>query len=493
MTSSAGDRVFPGQWLTGIVLGVLAALLGLGVGLGQWTLVGGVLAIIVAAWSWSDPPAAVCVALTVSITRGLLIDGWLVPRPFALVADLIVVALVVKLLVAVVRNREHVSAATRGVLFGTVSFALVACASAIVNLTPLVDLIGATRALVFGPLVFLVIGSSFLRGASKAIGTLIRSGLWAQAILASWQFVNVIGTGNADAVVGSLGPGAANVLGMLALVGICFLLTRPAGLQRRGDRALAAALGVPLVASASRFALFLLVLIGIVYLLLGTRFRGRLVGAVASTVALVGGLLGYYSLSGRRASVDFNPATIVGGLVSVQQGSVPRLAYFAFIAPVLVKHPFGVWFGLGPGQYASGYGIARSAPAAVDLTTQLRLAATGLSASGYLYKNGDVPVTSQLASTWSEYGILGVAAYASIFVALLAEGLRRLREQRGYSGFLVIFAFLMLVSAPWGNVWELQGFGALVWGMAALDVLDYPTGTNDAAATDDPSKGVSRQ
>lgn len=438
-------------------------------------------ALLVVLLVWNRPMLIMSLALWISVLRGPLVDGWILPRAIALVADLVIIIGTLRLIWLSSQHKAQLPPYARMVALSMLTFCAVALLSGLVNQVSPLDAIGASRALLFGPLSFLFFSSSLVtKNARLQVGVQLWVALALQVPFALWQYAHVYKLSNPDLVVGTFGPGGANVLGLASLLGIAFLLSRPPSSWDRRNLVLGALLVIPLVLSSSRFAQLMAIPVAVwIATLRGISWKR--IAVVAALLGLIGvGMSLYYSTNGRDYESEFQVATVLSGITQVRQGNVPRLAYFAFIAQIMRAHPGWMLIGSGPGTFASGYAIAAGTPLASDLATQLRLVAGGLSASGYVFKENLVPVSSQVASTWSEYGVLGLVAYASSLLGLLAARLRG-GERHAVVGFSVIAIAITLLGVFWGNLWELQGFSVLFWLMLALDFSSHDLEPSDAS------------
>lgn len=449
---------------TGAITLLLAVVLGLAIGRDSAVLILAVLAAVGVVWGRLAPRAAYLLAIWVSVLRPYISISLGVPREIALIADVLVLSVLVRLLL-----RKDGQGAFEGdqrtILRFAGGFVLVAVMSSALNGSSIFDLLGAIRALLLGPAVLLV-GISLAR--DRPSGELLERHLLVllvlQIVFALFQIPGAAVEGNPDLVVGTLGPGGANVLGLLCLVGMVYVSSLE-WLRGRWAAVVVILLVIPIVFSSSRFAILLLPAVWL--LIVWKRLSGvglRVVVVGLAGVVTAASLVGYSAATGRDLSYDFSVSTIVAGQLEVRAGNVPRLAYLKYIAEPLESQPWGWLVGLGPGQFASGYAIARGAPRAATLVSTLRVIAVGYTSGGYTYLDGNIPVTSQVVAVVSEYGVVGFLLYIGLIGSAMVRS-RRIHSA-GRRTLLVVSLGLTAVASVWANLWELQAW-ALVWAMAA--------------------------
>ncbi len=419
--------------------------------------------VLLGLWAQHSPASALVAAIWISALRPIAVESYGVPRELALVADLVVLASLMAVLLRGTANGRRLARAQSGVMYGLMLFVFIAVISTVFNGSSLLDAVGATRALTLGPMAY-VVGYSVSADpkGKKILQQSLLGVLILECVLALLQFPSAAIAGNPDLVVGTFGSGGANVLGLFCLVGVPYVLSVE---WLRPSRAIALALmlSIPIVLSSSRVAMLLLPLVWLVVYWSKIRAVGpRLLLALVSVLLAVGTLSVYAAATGRSPADEFDLGVITRGQVEVRAGNVPRLAYFSYLVAPLNSRPWGWIIGLGPGQFASGYAISRSAPNAEALVSRLRVTATGYTSGGYTYLDGEIPVTSQIVSTLSEYGLVGLLCYAAIPVMVLLRARRsRVRTARV---FIWVAAGATLFGSVWANLWELQVW-AIVWCM----------------------------
>jgi hypothetical protein len=419
-----------------------------------------------ALWAHRAPASALIAAIWIAALRPIATQTLGVPRELALMADIMLIAALIGILLGRRSHDHRPSSSQRGVLVGMASFLLVAGISTAVNQSSLVDTVGATRALLLGPIAYLVgVEVSTGHRERQALQQNLLAVLLLECVLAMLQFPLAAQSSNPDLVVGTFGSGGANVLGLFCLVGVAFVASLD-WLPTKRAVTLALLLTIPIVFSSSRLSMLLLPFVWLVVYWSRIRTGGlRLLLLLVSAILGIAIVSAYAVSTGRSPADDFDLGVITRGQIEVKAGNVPRLAYFKYIEAPLSARPWGWVIGLGPGQFASGYAISRGAPNAANLLSTLRVTATGYTSGGYTYLNGEIPVTSQLASTLSEYGLVGLIAYAGILISILS-GVRKL-PSRTDRVFILLAAGGTLVGSVWANLWELQTW-MMVWAMLSI-------------------------
>src|SRR5665647_872401 len=222
-----------------------------------------------------------------------------------------------------------------------------------------------------------------------------------------------------DTSFGLLGPGGANALGYLVLMGTALIV---AGEGRPLARFAGVALGlVAIVCSASRAVLFIAP-IGLLLTQSGRlRKPMRIVLVVGLAAAAAGFTLIAFGPSTTGAWARLSPSVLLQAQSDPDGGG--RLIYVKGL-PTVLGSDLLLWAaGLGPGQYTSVTAQKDPPPAL------LKVRVKKVHSSGFAYPD------SELTTVMGEYGVLGLVC----FVALLSRplwlwwrpSLRRLRRGRG--------------------------------------------------------------
>ena len=312
------------------------------------------------------------------------------------------------------------------------AFVLIAVLSAALNHSGWVQLSAGLRSYFQLPVTVLAVAALVDDAAHRAkLVTALVAVTALQIPVAAVQFLAHGGRPGPDDIVGTLGAGGANVLGLWMLVavvaGVTAYLKHP---QVWVLPLLAGWLGVMVLAS-SRASIWLLV----PCLLLALSARaGRRAGMVNTRrllllvlVALVVvGLTGYYyaNVRGRSIAVDLlSFSGLIQEQESIQPGAVPRLAYAAYSYDYVRQNAPVPLLGMGPASTASGAAAGLKTSGYLDYSTGLRLIAEG-SAIGTV-NSTFIPLPTQAIATAVEYGPLGLAAFGAFVIGIGVVFLRR--------------------------------------------------------------------
>jgi len=350
------------------------------------------------------------------------------------------------------------------VVGGVVVFVVVALVSWFANAGSLFELVLGLRGYLFIPILAVTLGILLNRPSDYQKFYMLGVGLTAlQVPFAAYQYF--LGGGrntDIDFVVGTLGKGAANVLGvwMLGAVlgALMIFLLRPTW---RPLVLAAGCVGV-IVWSGARVALWLspLVLIGLLWL---TR---KSASSLLLRLGLVGvtlmALLGWATFSYQSRPVDQARDTqlirMVQDQTEIQAGRVPRLGYIAYGIDFMRQNAVNPWLGTGPATSASGAAATLGTPEVTRFSVGMRLIAGGLTSRPQSEAYYSLPLPTQFASMLVEYGPFGIAAYLWFLVAVAVVALRTVAElQAGRSvltGLLWYFAIFVTLGSVYAVVWE---------------------------------------
>lgn len=404
---TALPRVQPREWTaTGIACCLVVAA---GAGIAKDPVVAGISGgVALVALAVVFPVMGLLATLVLGILQYSLTKAYpILPTSFTLVDDVLVLALFLRWIGAVGLRRT-----SPPIWF--VGCAGVWLGMAAINLT--LNGVEATWALeavrsMFLPLLLYPIACQYA-GSERIVTLFLRTivlVILACGVVAVIQAATIGGIG--DKAYGLLGPGGANVLGFILLLGFVVVLSSPRGATWR---LVAAALLIGgIVASGARAALVASPIV-LLPLLRGRRGKVALVlGGICVVLASGYLAIGAFSHSGLDSSSLLSPRAVLNSQRNASQCG--RLLYLEAL-PRVFRGDTSKWLvGVGAGQYTSVVGTQRRAPAYLKERPSSSTSSTG-------YAFADLGWTTILG----EYGVLGLIC---VLLILARPASRSLRSQ----------------------------------------------------------------
>lgn len=380
----------------------------------------------------------------------------LFPHSFTLVDDLLLLGVGVRLLLDALQKQYR---PPLWVLGWVGAWALAGALGAVMNGVDFTTVLSSYRWM-FLPVVLYVASSRYggqRRFAALVVGVVIANTL-AQAVLAVVQALGARQIG--DTSFGLLGPGGANLLGFVLLIGVSLLA---AGVGRPAMRMGGVALGLlGIVCSAARAAM----VAAPFALLAGQRGLLRRPSRIAAIVAfVVVGMLAsaiLFGTMGMSLATGLSPSRVLAAQYDSHSGG--RLIYARGLSTVLEGDPLSWAVGLGPGQYTSVVGQQYAAPAFVRV--RIREAVTSR------YATPDI----EWVTVMGEYGAFGITCLLAVLIRPLWLGRlpsQRLLESDGSALAMVTRAapslvIIALVGSLSNNFFEYQPASYGWWAVLGL-------------------------
>ncbi len=269
-----------------------------------------------------------------------------------------------------------------------------------------------------------------------------------------------------DLVYGTFWAGASNSIAYYLLFFILPLLglaaARP---ERRRSLFAVAALLVPFVLASSRGALLILPLLALVATWPVLRHRPRALRGVAALVVVAGlGLALFYAykpaIEGHEIAGELSPRRFYIEQWNRDKG-MGRLYYSRWIAlRMAARGPAALALGVGPSRFSSSAGSYLRASLLEEAT-----------------RGGHSPIIpGQLTATFSEYGLVGLAAFAwlvgtGILLARRSWAADPGSPEAGLRRGIYAAALFLVLGTVMENVWELPHVAVLAWAEIAWCAL----------------------
>jgi hypothetical protein len=371
-------------------------------------------------------------------------------------------------------------------------FVIASIISWVVNHRPAVELAAGLRGMLILPLIA-VSTTLLMDDPDRQMPAVWRIAVAAALIQIPIVFVQYFFGGgfsvDPDLVVGTLGAGGANVMGVLMLA---TMMQAMAAFFRtnRMSALIGAVLAVVVIIMSSARLELLLAPVCAAAILMTTRASGgvgrRVVLAVLA-FAVAAPIL-FFASSGYRTELggSLNVRQLVNEQTVLEPGRVPRLAYIAYGWSFIQGNSAFVPLGTGPGSAASGAAAGLRTGEAVDFATGLRLVAAGTSSDARQIENVSIPYPTQFVATMVEEGVTGLFLYFGFVVTLGLAILRRCsREQHASADPRVFFLWFvfMTIGTLYANPWE--GFSLLGIGFFATLLFLRPSGIHPVVPTKD--------
>lgn len=258
-----------------------------------------------------------------------------------------------------------------------------------------------------------------------------------------------------DVGFGVLGPGGANAAGFLDLIVLLLILSRPI---RKWSLVIVALLIFAPIASSARAAIYIIPFsVLTLYIARGAGLKD-VMRAVAVLSVLGVALWSYMTFRG--GGEEFAVRQLIEAQFNAGQSG--RFLYILALPRVLGSNILLWLFGLGPGAYTSGVGVATFA-SAFRSAAYIKDSATG----GFAYAYPDI----QWACLLGEYGMIGTIA---VLVLLLAPQLRwweqhrEIAERGDITVILPAIGVMLIAAMTTLNIMEFQPLAYTCWTVAGL-------------------------